>query len=298
MGSQKTVLIADDDRAIVSALKARIKRLGARTITAYDTFAAVVRIKEHVPDVVCLDLDMPGGTGLGICEMLSFDSRKKNLPVLDATVPIVVMSGRSDSTTVERCLEFGAHYVRKDDNLWNRMEPVLRHILFGETVDLSQTRCPARCVSSRAAAGAAAEPDAAIPEFPPANGAAPDDDRILVIEDDPGIVDVIRHYLSPFNVVVEHCDNPAEVQQRALSAAAVLCDVHLPGIRGTFIVRELRDAGYSSPLIIITGDSTRLTAMECARSRVDGILLKPFNRLELLKHLEHVPGISRSLQHA
>ena len=57
------ILVVDDDPAMVGAITALVGTEGHQVITAYDGLTAVKRFREEHPDLVLLDLAMPGRTG-------------------------------------------------------------------------------------------------------------------------------------------------------------------------------------------------------------------------------------------
>jgi CheY-like chemotaxis protein len=119
---QKTILIADDDLSLVRALAARCKRMGLGVRTASDALSALICIKETTPDVVCLDVNMPGGNGLSVCEMLTSEPAWRSIPV-------IMLTGHEDPNTIRRCHELCAYYVQKCPIIWPRIEPLLCEIL-------------------------------------------------------------------------------------------------------------------------------------------------------------------------
>jgi DNA-binding response OmpR family regulator len=120
--TDKVVLIADDDRELVRALALRCDRLGLKTLCAYDAFSALSLIKSERPDMACLDVDMPAGNGLSVCEMLASDESCR-------TMPIAILTGRTDPETIMRCHSLCAYYVEKCSDVWSRIEPLLKELL-------------------------------------------------------------------------------------------------------------------------------------------------------------------------
>ncbi len=118
----KTLLIADDDRDLVSILTIRSRLLGLKVLTASDAFTALSLVRSTMPDLVCLDVGMPGGNGLSVCEMITSDPTFREIPV-------IVLTGRSDPQTISRCHSMNAYYVEKSTDTWERMEPLIRELL-------------------------------------------------------------------------------------------------------------------------------------------------------------------------
>jgi CheY-like chemotaxis protein len=120
--TEKVVLIADDDRDLVQALALRCVGLGLKTLCAYDAFSALSLIKSERPDMACLDVDMPAGNGLSVCEMVASDESCRSMP-------IAILTGRSDPETIMRCHSLCAYYVEKCPDVWSRIEPLLKELL-------------------------------------------------------------------------------------------------------------------------------------------------------------------------
>ncbi|MEX0703875.1 MAG: HDOD domain-containing protein [Planctomycetales bacterium] len=109
--------------------------------------------------------------------------------------------------------------------------------------------------------------------------------RILVVEDDLAVVRLIERMLEEFNVAVASAADADDARQHAVLADAVLCDVHLDGEGGPEFVRSLRQQRFSRPIIMISGDRSRSTVMECLESGADDYLVKPFDKATLVDRL-------------
>jgi two-component system phosphate regulon response regulator PhoB len=118
----KTLLIADDDRDLVHAIALRCRRHGLQVLCAHDAFTALSLAKSQTPDMICLDVEMPAGNGLSVCEMLASDEACRS-------IPIAIMTGRTDPDTIIRCHNMCAYYIEKCPDVWTRLEPLLTEIL-------------------------------------------------------------------------------------------------------------------------------------------------------------------------
>ncbi len=83
-GSIATVLIADDDALVRGVLRMALSRAGYVVVEASDAASAIARASEHSPQLVVLDINMPGGT---VTETLS------GLRALHPGLPVLVLSG-------------------------------------------------------------------------------------------------------------------------------------------------------------------------------------------------------------
>ncbi|MEW1776134.1 response regulator transcription factor [Streptomyces sp. NPDC086777] len=79
-GGPGSVLVVDDDPAIRRSLERGLRLSGFRVRTADDGHAALAAIGRTPPDVLVLDVSMPGLSGIEVCERLRGDGR--DLPVL------------------------------------------------------------------------------------------------------------------------------------------------------------------------------------------------------------------------
>ena len=134
------ILIADDDPQILRALRITLSARGYDVITASDGREALRLAADGHPDIIVLDLGMPGLTGIQVIEGVRGWS----------AVPILVVSGRSDSLDKVEALDAGADdYVTKPfaaDELLARIRALGRRtpnvsdepvVTFGDvTVDL------------------------------------------------------------------------------------------------------------------------------------------------------------------
>jgi DNA-binding response OmpR family regulator len=118
----KSVLIADDDEFLADILCERCKSLGLFADVAFNAMSALGKIDEMEPDIVVLDVEMPYGNGLSVCEMMSTHEQLLKIPV-------IILSGRSDSRTIRRCHELGAYYVNKQGDVWPKLEPLIREMI-------------------------------------------------------------------------------------------------------------------------------------------------------------------------
>jgi DNA-binding response OmpR family regulator len=96
--------VVDDEPAMVGALGALLGQAGHRIVAAYDGEEALRRFKAEEPDLVLLDLAMPGVDGATVC---------REIRALSDT-PIVIVSGEQDLGVTVDLLDAGADdYIRK-----------------------------------------------------------------------------------------------------------------------------------------------------------------------------------------
>lgn len=97
--SAGTVLVVDDEEAIVNLLRATLELDGYTVFEAMTGPIALGLVEIIVPDVVLLDVMMPGMDGIEVCTRL-----RAHHPQL----PIVILTARDDREIERRCYEAGA----------------------------------------------------------------------------------------------------------------------------------------------------------------------------------------------
>ena len=118
----KRVLVVDDDAKTVELVKLYLNRDGYRVEVAYDGLEALRLAKEARPDLIVLDLMLPGCDGLQVCRTLRQES----------DVPIIMLTARSTEEDKLRGLGLGADdYITKPFSpreLAARVRAVLRRL--------------------------------------------------------------------------------------------------------------------------------------------------------------------------
>ena len=122
MSRPSTILIVDDEPAILRALFTVLDAHGYATIEAQSGERAVARVASNTPDLVILDLGLPDIDGLEVI---------RRIRSFDAGTPILVLSAHGDDASKVAALDAGADdYVPKPfsmPELLARVRTALRH---------------------------------------------------------------------------------------------------------------------------------------------------------------------------
>jgi len=103
----KKVLIADDEPDILEILKYNLIKEGYQVITAHDGVEAIEKAKQTLPDLIVLDIMMPGKNGVEVCEILRAQPKMKD-------TLIMFLTALSDEATQIKGLTTGADdYISK-----------------------------------------------------------------------------------------------------------------------------------------------------------------------------------------
>ncbi len=112
-----SLLLVDDDPEILTLLQAKLKDEPFEIFTATEGESALNTVRTQKPDLVVLDVNLPGLSGLEICRSLKADKNTRG-------IPIIMLSARSEEIDRVLGLEFGADdYVTKP---FNTQELILR----------------------------------------------------------------------------------------------------------------------------------------------------------------------------
>ncbi len=97
----KTVLMIEDDAKVSLALGIRLKSMGYEVTTAADAVSAVSQARKCAPDVILIDINLPGGDGFVVAQRL------KTLVQTSAT-PMIFITASKKAGLKERAKELGA----------------------------------------------------------------------------------------------------------------------------------------------------------------------------------------------
>ena len=102
---ERKILIVDDERSIVDILKYNLEKDGTRCICAYDGLDGLSLARSEDPDVILLDVMLPGMDGFEVCRTLRAEGNN---------VPIIMITAREEETDKVFGLELGADdYITK-----------------------------------------------------------------------------------------------------------------------------------------------------------------------------------------
>lgn len=101
MSTKKKILIVDDNDDIISTYRVVLERMGYGVVAAHDGRECLEEIEEIKPDLVLLDVLLPGLSGTEVCRSIKETAQTKDIPVVAITAS---MSGE----TRNRMAEVGA----------------------------------------------------------------------------------------------------------------------------------------------------------------------------------------------
>ena len=124
----RKILVVDDDEKIVELVRVYLEKDGYRVLTSLDGLEALSLIREKRPDLVVLDLMLPGMDGLDVCRVVRAEGNK---------VPIIMLTARTTDEDMLTGLDLGADdYMTKPFSpkvLVARVRAALRRVLEEES---------------------------------------------------------------------------------------------------------------------------------------------------------------------
>lgn len=111
---KKNILVVDDEIGALTLIGIMLERGGFTVLKAKDATSALAVLDQNTPDMIILDVMMPGMDGIELCQVIRNRDDTKETPVL-------ILSARGDAESVMRGMEAGANdYLPK---------PILHHDL-------------------------------------------------------------------------------------------------------------------------------------------------------------------------
>jgi CheY-like chemotaxis protein len=307
--SDKKVVVADDDADLLQLLSNRFTSLGCSVIGVDNALDAINVIHRATPDLVCLDVSMPSGNGLSVCEMMAADERLRE-------VPIIVLTGRSDENIIRRCHDLLVYYVQKRADTWDRVAPIARELLHldkpaiaaepkqwlantltDEVTKSDGERCDlvdavfAVLGAVRGTTGAESDPGRSARK----TADEQNDPWVLCIDDDPDFSDTLRIRLEEHGVAVVRAFNGLEGYRLAFTspASAILLDFHMPNGQGDYILSRLKDNPVTKdiPVLVITGTRDKVLERRMLAMGAAAFFEKPIDFDKLRKQLANYVDI-------
>lgn len=267
MGERDKILIVDDDSLNVKLIVASLSPGPYEYATASNGLEALEKVEKEMPDLILLDIMMPGLNGFNVAARLKEDPATRS-------IPIILITALDGSDNKVRGLEAGA------DDFLNK--PIHAAELQARVKSLLRLRHYQEQLRTRHEAEARFAGQ--IPEQSPAP-ARIELPSILLVEDDEKDSRLIQMHL---------CGQPYEVNTAASGEEALLCisreridlvllDILLPGMDGFAVAKSLKESEKTKNIQIVA-----MTSLQGMESKIKGIevgvddyLIKPVNPHEL-----------------
>ena len=121
--ASETILIVDDSRTVVHMLKSALTQAGYSTLAAADGERGIQLARSHRPDLILMDVIMPGINGFQATRLLRKDAITRD-------IPIIIISGSEQATEKVWVMRLGANdFIPKPierGSLFMKVEQILR----------------------------------------------------------------------------------------------------------------------------------------------------------------------------
>lgn len=122
------LLVVDDNEMNRDILCRHLERQGHMTMVAEDGYKALDMVEKHMPDLVLLDIMMPGMDGYQVLQNIKQNDQWR-------TIPVIMISALDEMASVVRCIEMGA-----EDYLPKPFDPVLLKARIGACLEKKRLR--------------------------------------------------------------------------------------------------------------------------------------------------------------
>ncbi len=260
------VLVVDDILSNVKLLEAKLTAEYFEVVTAFNGVDALAKIEERDPDIVLLDVMMPGMDGFEVCRRIKANPKVAHIPV----VMVTALDQPSDRVAG---LEAGA-----DDFL---TKPVDDAALFARVRSLVRLKMLTDELRMREATGQSmglVDPAETLNDPAPAG-------RILIIEDRPESVVWFLAALQPANeVTAADSFEEAIVRARGGDYDLIVVSLGLRSFDGLRLCSQLRSLpeARNVPILVLVSDGDRRKLTQALEMGVNDYLTRPVDRNELI----------------
>lgn len=254
----QSILVIEDDPLMRDSIALRLSKLGYLVNLAENAEQGLEMLHASYVDMILLDLNMPGMSGLEFLGAIKDSVRLKSIPII-----IITADGSKES--VIRCLRKGAmDYLVKPLNLQTLKTRLWRYFENKRIRD----GLYAVTVTSR-------------------------ERRVLLVEDNAMNVAMLKQHIVHQGMYCDHvADGEGFLQLTELAKYdAVLFDINLPDINGDELLRRLRAVNQDIAAIMLSTHDNSELIEQCLRDGADDYITKPIHPFELKLRIEQVLAI-------
>src|SRR5512145_21886 len=262
------VLVVDDLLPNVKLLEARLTSEYFNVVTAFSGPEALAAIEQSPPDIVLLDVMMPGMDGFEVCRRLKSDPKTRH-------IPIVMVTALSDAQDRVRGLEAGADdFLTKPVNdvaLYARIRSLVRLKMLSDEWRLRQNTSEQFGMDPEQAGDASEDHRGA---------------RILAIEDSSLFAERLDQALKVDDHKIEIAGDPERAMEHATASEhdLIIASLVLRSGDGLRICAQLRShvATRNVPILVIVDEGDHERLAKALDLGVNDYLVRPIDRNELV----------------
>lgn len=251
---QKKILIIDDDPAHVKLLKVQLEHNNYNVITASEGRQGIKIARNENPDLIILDVLLPGINGFEVCKILKNDDNCKNIPVAMLTSVYITDKDKKEG------LKLGADtYVLKADVFLSKPFDYKR--LLAAVNELLKGRKKAEKEDE------------------------PEKNSILIVDDDVNNLELLKVRLDQGDFEIETATDAfaglAALEKREFDL--ILLDIQMPGKSGVEMLAEVRERFPDTGVVMMTAYESVESAISTLKTGAADYLVKPLDHRSILK---------------
>jgi len=266
--ADELILVVEDNEKNLKLVRDVLIQSGFRISEARTAEDALDRVAETAPDLILMDIGLPGMSGVEAVRKLKSDPAT-------ASIPVCALTAFAMEEDRERCMEAGFDgYLVKPITVTELPDQV--RALIGADDDGSPEVSPA---------------PTSVPSPTEATGS-----KILVVDDTPQNVKLLAAVLTSHGYTIVSAASGEEALESVSAERPdlVLLDVVMPGMDGYEVCRRLRADEQTAllPVVMITASAQeeRIKAIEAG---ADDFITKPFDQAELLARMRSLLRVKR-----
>lgn len=240
---KKKVLVIDDEADIREIVRLFLVDEGYDVIEAENGHEGILKAQRIKPDLIFLDIMMPGINGFEVAKHLKDDPNTQNIPI------VILSVLAQDSQYRQGIMDYISKPFRQEE-----LVNIVRNIF--EKVEGKSGK-----------------------------------KTVLIVDDDPDIVDIISICLKDNNIIPEKAYNGPEALEKTKNKTVdlILLDINMPGMNGFEVIKHLKEdkATCDIPVVVLTG--TYISEDDKKHGLTLGVakyLTKPFSADDLVKELK------------
>jgi DNA-binding response OmpR family regulator len=247
---KKKILIIEDDYDLSALIMRHLRSADFDVLNVGDVIQGVQFARKEIPDLIVLDLMIPGGGGLKVLERLN------QIPETQS-IPIVVLTGVRDEETKKKVLEAGAvEYLEKPYNAQELLRSIEEHI-----VEEEEVKEKSKSIGT-----------------------------ILIVDDDMDFTKILAHDLqrADYKTLIAYDVDQGMRLAREANPDLIILDLLLPGGGGFTFFKNLKSLAYtqSMPVIVLTAVKDEAYRKKMMEAGVEYYVEKPYNLGLLLDAIE------------
>jgi PAS domain S-box-containing protein len=260
-----SLLLVDDDPSSIQSMSRILDQYpNKRFATSGEDALRLAR--EAVPDLIVVDVVMPGMSGLDLCEALKADARLTDVPIVFAT-------------------SYGGPLLREAAIRKGAVDVLAKPLVPSQLIEQIQEQLRARWLLETRA-----DADVAVPDAAPAVRTRP---LLLIVDDDIAAIHILRHMLVGMgDFHFASSGQEAMELARRIAPDLILLDADMPGLDGFGVCTALKahPATAGVPIVFVTRFSDPQSEKRALELGASDFVAKPYSRSVLQARVRNVLG--------